>query len=77
MRVLLTTLKSIVSSTITSKTPPPQHLGRWATLDGKENIRALQACIDSCGDTLCGNPEVYQKESGFPSAQKKKINVGR
>ena len=37
-------------------------LGRWGLNDGNADLRALQACIDSCGDTLCGDPNVYRKE---------------
>lgn len=37
-------------------------LGRWGLNDGNADLRALQACIDSCGDTLCGDPNVYRQE---------------
>lgn len=37
-------------------------LGRWGLNDGNAELRALQACIDSCGDTLCGDPAVYRQE---------------
>lgn len=51
---------------------PPRHLGRWGLADDKTELRALQACIDSCGDTLCGNPEIYQKEKKrtYPNVSK-------
>jgi hypothetical protein len=36
-----------------------QQLGRW-NLD-KSNIKSLLANIDSCGDTMCGNPKYYKQ----------------
>jgi len=36
-----------------------QQLGRW-NLD-KSNIKSLMANIDSCGDTMCGDPKYYKQ----------------
>ena len=36
------------------------QLGRW-NLE-KSNIRSLLANIDSCGDTMCGDPLIYKQE---------------
>ena len=36
------------------------QLGRW-NLE-KSNIKSLLANIDSCGDTMCGDPTVYRQE---------------
>ena len=38
------------------KTP----LGRWDLKNS--NVKSLLANIDSCGDTLCGQPDRYRKE---------------
>lgn len=65
MRPLFKTIKSFMITNLKSKKQIPAPLGRWSTYDGKEHIRTLQACIDSCGDTLCGNPEIYKKERNF------------
>ena len=36
------------------------QLGRW-NLE-KSNIKSLLANIDSCGDTMCGDPLIYKQE---------------
>ena len=36
------------------------QLGRW-NLE-RSNIKSLLANIDSCGDTMCGDPLIYKKE---------------
>lgn len=35
------------------------QLGRW-NLE-KSNIKSLLANIDSCGDTMCGDPKAYRE----------------
>ena len=36
------------------------QLGRWHL--EKSDIKSLLANIDSCGDTMCGDPMAYKKE---------------
>ena len=36
------------------------QLGRWNY--EKSNIKSLLANIDSCGDTMCGDPLAYKQE---------------
>lgn len=35
-------------------------LGRWQIDDNRSEIRAAMANVDSCGDSLCGNPEMLK-----------------
>ena len=35
-------------------------LGRWQIDDNRSEIRAQMANVDSCGDSLCGNPEMLK-----------------
>ena len=37
-----------------------RQLGRWNY--EKSNIKSLLANIDSCGDTMCGDPLAYKQE---------------
>lgn len=37
-----------------------KQLGRWNY--ERSNIKSLLANIDSCGDTMCGNPLAYKQE---------------
>jgi hypothetical protein len=35
-------------------------LGRWQIDDNRSEIRAAMANIDSCGDSLCGDPKMLK-----------------
>ena len=35
-------------------------LGRWQVSDKRSEIRAALANIDSCGDSLCGDPKTMK-----------------
>jgi len=35
-------------------------LGRWQISDNRSEIRAAMANIDSCGDSLCGDPKTIK-----------------
>jgi len=44
------------------------HLGRWdhRISEDKKFIRATYANIDNCGDKICGQPELTNRESASP-----------
>ena len=35
-------------------------LGRWQINDNRSEIRAAMANVDSCGDSLCGDPKMLK-----------------
>lgn len=35
-------------------------LGRWQIDDNRSEIRAAMANVDSCGDSLCGDPKMLK-----------------
>ena len=35
-------------------------LGRWSVDDNKSELRAQMANVDSCGDSLCGDPTMLK-----------------
>ena len=42
------------------KTNTTRMLGRWQIADNRSEIRAALANIDSCGDSLCGDPKIMK-----------------
>lgn len=36
-------------------------LGRWQIDDNRSEIRAAMANVDSCGDSLCGDPKMLKE----------------
>lgn len=38
----------------------PRLLGRWQIDDNRSEIRAAMANVDSCGDSLCGDPKMLK-----------------
>lgn len=40
----------------------PKLLGRWQIDDNRAEIRAAMANVDSCGDSLCGDPKMLKEE---------------